>query len=142
MATSEPPSIAIAIPLAALPAVTVTAPPPALVTKHNADHLGLDRRTLLDVLRAMQRDPRFAHEVIVRGKLRGAPPAAILAFLKATPTARAAAPPPVNDVTPADDVADVLERGGFELRSACGSPAPLVMKQQGGARTSRKEQTR
>jgi hypothetical protein len=114
MATPEPPSIAIAIPLSALPAVTVTAPPPALVTKYNAEHLGLDRRTLLEVLRGMQRDPRFADEVIVRGKLRGAPPAAILAFLKATPAARMT-PPPVNDVAPADDVATVLERGGFEL---------------------------
>ena len=92
----------IAIPVGDL---AITAAPPALVTKRNADHLGLSGAELVKVLRAMRADPRFREAVIVRGKsFRAAPPAAILAYLRAAP--------PVEDDGPDKD--DLLRAIGYE----------------------------
>jgi hypothetical protein len=72
-------TISLAIPADAL---TIHASPPALVTNRNPEHIGLTRRDLLDLLRDMRRNPSFAAEVVMRGKIRGASPTAILAFLR------------------------------------------------------------
>jgi hypothetical protein len=80
------PCVTLSIPIDAIGPITVTAPPPALVSKVNAGHLGLETRELVRVLRAMRADPRFRDQVIARGKsFRAAPPDAIIAFLRATP---------------------------------------------------------
>jgi hypothetical protein len=98
--------------------LTVVAAPPALITKHNVAHVGLTVRQLLDVLRAMRLDPSFAPEVVSFGKsVRGAPPEAILAFLRTSPTSvfsSSAISTPANDAAPADDVADLAAELGLE----------------------------
>jgi hypothetical protein len=83
---SVKPSVTIAIPLDALPSVTVTAPPPALVSRLNAAHVGMTGPELVRILRAMRADPRFREAVIVHGKsFRAASPEAIVAYLRAAP---------------------------------------------------------
>jgi hypothetical protein len=78
--------LTLSIPLDAIGPLTVTVPPPALVSKVNAAHLGLEPNELVRVLRAMRADPRFRDQVVARGKsFRAAPPEAIIAFLRATP---------------------------------------------------------
>ena len=78
--------VTITIPPIALPSVTVQASPPALITRRNADHLGMTADEVLRVLRAMRADPRFREAVIVHGKsYRAAPPDAIIAYLRAAP---------------------------------------------------------
>lgn len=80
------PSITIAIPLDALPSVTVSASPPALVSRVNAAHVGMEPDELLRILRAMRAHPRFRDAVIVHGKrFRAAAPEAIVAYLRAVP---------------------------------------------------------
>ncbi len=94
-------SVTVSIPLASLEAagVVVHAPPPAMVTKMNCErHLGITERQFLDALRAMRRDPRFAADVIATGKIRGAPPERVLAFLRAS-TRPAETMEPANEVT-------------------------------------------
>jgi hypothetical protein len=107
-------TIALAIPVEAF---TILAAPPALVTNHNPEHVGLTRRVLLAVFREMVGNPRFAPEVVIRGKIRGAPPAAIVAYLREQ-TAHASrsvqmAPEAAND----DDALDAEARRsiGVEL---------------------------
>jgi hypothetical protein len=84
-------SVTIAIPLDVIPAVTLAQAPPALITKHNSlSHLGMRPAEFLRILRAMSADPRFAAAVIRYGKsLRGAPPEAILDYLRSAPAAAA-----------------------------------------------------
>lgn len=112
-------TISLAIPTDGL---TVHAPPPALVTNRNPEHVGLTRRDLLDVLRDMRREPRFAPEVVIRGKIRGASPAAILAFLREQTGLRLdpSAPVAANE----DDVetlaAEVRRDLGLERRAGTG----------------------
>jgi len=66
--------------------VTIVAPAPALITRRNANHLGLTGDDLVRIVRAMALDPRFRDTVVRRGKtLRGAPPDQILAFLRSAP---------------------------------------------------------
>jgi len=86
-ASLAPPSnVTVAIPLAAIPAVTVVQAPPAIVTKRNPGHVGMSWPELSRVLRRMAADPRFRDKVIRYGKsFRGAPPDAIVAFLRAAP---------------------------------------------------------
>jgi hypothetical protein len=91
-------TISLAIPTDAL---TVHAAPPALVTNRNPEHVGLTRRDLLDLFRDMRRNPRFAEEVVMRGKIRGASPTAILAFLREQ-TAHASRPADVSLVAAND----------------------------------------
>jgi hypothetical protein len=78
----------IALPAISLPAVTVQAAPPALITRRNAAHLGMSGDELVRVLRDMRADPRFRDAVIARGKsFRAAAPDAVIAFLRAAPAA-------------------------------------------------------
>src|SRR5262249_47315944 len=66
--------------------MTIHAAPPGLITRRNADYLGLTGDELVRIVRAMSRDPRFADQVVVYGKsLRGAPPDSILAHLRTAP---------------------------------------------------------
>jgi hypothetical protein len=103
------PSLTIAIPLDALPAVTVAAPPPALVTKRNSSHLGMSGPELVRTLRAMRADPRFRETVIAHGKsYRAASPDAIVAYLRAAPPGGA---------SPGDDGGDLLRELGYERTS-------------------------
>jgi hypothetical protein len=109
----------IALPPISIPAVTVQAAPPALITRRNAGHLGMSGDELVRVLREMRADPRFRDAVIVRGKsFRAATPDAILAFLRATPTA------PTNDTSDTGDAetegnegvdVSLLRAAGYEL---------------------------
>jgi hypothetical protein len=86
----EPSTVTIALPPIAIPAVTVVQARPDIITKRNAGHLGMTGPELLRILRAMSADPRFRGEVIRYGKAyRGAPPDAIVAFLRAAPIAAA-----------------------------------------------------
>jgi hypothetical protein len=101
-------SVTIAIPLDVIPAVTVVQAPPGLITKRNADYLGMTAAELLRILRAMSADPRFFTAVVRHGKsLRGAPPDAILDYLRAAPPAAAK-----DDEGP--DV-ELMRRAGYEL---------------------------
>jgi hypothetical protein len=101
-------SVTIAIPLDVIPAVTVVQAPPGLITKRNAGHLGMTGAELLRILRAMSADPRFSAAVVRHGKsLRGAPPEAILDYLRAAPLAAAK-----DDEGP--DL-DLMRRAGYEL---------------------------
>jgi hypothetical protein len=112
-------TISLAIPTDAL---TVHASPPALVTNRNPEHVGLTRRDLLDLLRDMRRNPSFADEVVMRGKIRGASPTAILAFLREQ-TAHASRPIDVSPVA-ANDAAledeDDVEAQAVKVRRDLG----------------------
>ncbi len=105
-------------------ALTVVAAPPALITRHNVGHVGLTVRQLLDVLRAMRLEPRFAPEVVSYGKsVRGAPPEAILAFLRtsqALPSSSSAPVTPANDAAPVDDVDALAASLGLERVASSG----------------------
>ena len=81
--------------------MTILAAPPALITRRNADYLGLSSAELLETLRRMRRDGRFASSVIVSGKLRAAPPDAIVDFLRSVPIPAADAAPEDDDGTAA-----------------------------------------
>lgn len=108
---AEPVGMTFTLPPVHVPAVTVVQSPPALVTKRNAAHVGMSGEELHRVLRAMRADPRFADQVIARGKsFRAAPPAAIVAYLRAAPIS--------NDLERADGPDDGL------LRAAGYEPAP------------------
>lgn len=112
-------TISLAIPTDAL---TVYASPPALVTNRNPEHVGFTRRDLLGLFREMKRDPRFAPEVVVRGKIRGASPTAILAFLREQ-TAHAsrpvgASPVAANDAALEDE--DDVEAQATKVRRDLG----------------------
>jgi hypothetical protein len=66
--------------------MTIHAAPPGLITRRNADYLGLTGDELVRIVRAMSRDPRFADQVVKFGKsLRSAPPDSILAYLRSAP---------------------------------------------------------
>ena len=112
-AEERPSTVTIAIPPIAVPAhVHVHEAPPALVTKRNAGHVGMTGAELLRVLRAMSSDPRFRAEVIRHGKsFRGAPPRAILEYLRAAP------PAPAKDGEPEMDL-ELLESMGYEQTRA------------------------
>lgn len=107
------------VPPISLPAVTVQAAPPLLITRRNAAHLGMSGNELLRILREMRADPRFRDRVISRGKsFRAAPPDAILAFLQAVPVA--SENDPVGDV-PSPDAevdTDLLRAAGYALEPA------------------------
>jgi hypothetical protein len=92
-ATSAP-QVTIAIPPIALPNVTAHLPPPALISADvGAEHVGLTRAGLVDVLAAMRRDPDFAGCVILMSRKRSAAaPADVVRFLRARFTALAATP--------------------------------------------------
>jgi hypothetical protein len=92
--------------------MTIHAAPPGLITRRNADYLGLTGDELVRIVRAMSRDPRFAEQVVKFGKsLRGAPPDSILAYLRA-------APPVVANDGDQDDGSDLdealLASAGYE----------------------------
>ncbi|WP_437831925.1 hypothetical protein [Sorangium sp. So ce1153] len=112
-----PPTVTIAIPIDAIPAVTVAASPPALVTKRNASHVGMTGPELVRVLRAMKADPRFRSAVIVHGKsYRAAPPDAIVAYLRAAP------PAAVDRDAGADDL---LRELGYERADGAARKGPM-----------------
>jgi hypothetical protein len=101
-------SVTVAIPLDVIPAVTVVQAPPGLITKRNAGHLGMTAAELLRILRAMSADPRFSAAVVRHGKsLRGAPPEAILDYLRA-------APPAAAKEEEGPDL-ELMRRAGYEL---------------------------
>jgi hypothetical protein len=106
---NDGPSLTLTIPLDKLGPVQVNAPPPALVSRINAAHVGLSPDQLVDALREMARDPRFAAEVVSRGKLRAAPPDAIVRFLRQRPAA------PTVETDEADDDAALDRRTRSEL---------------------------
>lgn len=109
--------------------LTVVQGPPALITRRNADHLGLSSAEFLETLRRMRRDKRFGASVIVSGKLRAASPDAIVAYLRSVPV-------PAADIeADAEDagVAKIYEELGLEAVPE--APAPRRLR--GGSRTSR-----
>lgn len=115
---SQPPALAarsvtVEIPLDAIPAVTYTAAPPALITKRNAEHVGMSGPELVRVLRAMRADPRFREAVIAHGKsYRAAPPEAIVAYLRSVPA-------PVGKEGSEDgDGDDLLRELGYERKGS------------------------
>ena len=98
--------------------VVVHAPPPALITARNAEHVGLTPRQLADALRAMRRDPRWADRVIAHGKVRAVAPADLVSYMRASSVAPSSA-----SSTPSDDTAvseELLARWGV-TSSADGS---------------------
>jgi hypothetical protein len=115
-APAAAPSVTIAIPLEALPAVTVAAAPPALVSPDvGAEHVGLTRAGLVDVLRAMRADPDFAPCVIALSRKRtAAAPEDVIRFLRARFTATRAAANEAGDEGPASGVDEVLDLVGAE----------------------------
>ena len=48
--------------------MTIHAAPPGLITRRNADYLGLTGDEIVKIVRAMARDPRFSDHVVVFGK--------------------------------------------------------------------------
>lgn len=121
------PSITVAIPLDALPAVTVTAPPPALVTKRNASHVGMTGPELVRVLRAMRADPRFRDAVVAHGKsYRAASPESIIAYLRAAPV--------VKDGDEGGD--DLLRELGYERTGTGARCAPSGPTSKHGSRVA------
>ena len=86
-------TITIAYPPIALPAVTVCAPAPRLLSPDiNPEHVGLDRAGLVEHLAWMGRSPRWRPSVIeLSRKRRFAAPDDVIASLKE----RATAPPAV-----------------------------------------------
>jgi hypothetical protein len=121
------PSRTIAVPATVeIPAeqMTIHAAPPALITRRNADYLGLSSAELLETLRRMRRDKRFSASVIVYGKLRAASPDAIVGFLRSVPV-------PAVDATPGDDdgTAKLYAELGLEA-----VPAPRGQRGKGAAR--------
>jgi hypothetical protein len=105
--------VTINIPLDALGPVTVTAPPPALVSRVNAHHVGLDPDVLVRVLRLMSADPTHGPAVIACGKsFRAAPPDAVVAFLRSRSSP---AEPTPAEPTPVDDDVDrdLLRAAGY-----------------------------
>jgi hypothetical protein len=97
----------------AIPAeVVVQAPPPMLVSRVNADFLGMTPDRMTDVLRAMQRDPKYHEAIVGAGKFRSAPPSAVIAFLRERQLADVPSNGPANDPQAAepseDDQADAL----------------------------------
>jgi hypothetical protein len=91
--------------------MTIHAAPPGLITRRNADYLGLSGDELVRIVRSMSRDPRFADQVVVFGKsLRAAPPDSIIAYLRAAP------PVVANDGKVEDDDIDddLLAAAGYE----------------------------
>jgi hypothetical protein len=109
------PGRAIAVPVTVeIPAeqMTIHAAPPGLITRRNADYLGLTGDELVRLMRAMARDPLFADQVVKFGKsLRGAPPDSILAYLRAAPPA-AANDGDQDDDSDVDDA--LLASAGYE----------------------------
>jgi hypothetical protein len=95
--------ITLAIPLDALGPITVTAPPPALVSSDlGAEHVGLTRAALVDHLAWMARHPRWGERVIVASrKRRLATPEDVIASLRERYAGR---PKPLTTPTAADDV--------------------------------------
>ena len=96
--SAAPSTFTIAIPPIEVPAhVHVHEAPPAIVTRRNAGHVGMAPAELLRVLRAMGRHPGFRDAVVRHGKsFRGAPPDAIVAYLRAAPLAAAEDDAPQN----------------------------------------------
>jgi hypothetical protein len=90
-----PQTITLAIPLDAIGPVTVTAPPPALVSPDvNPEHVGQSRNGLADVLRAMRADPTWGPRVIVLSRKRLAvAPDDVIAFMRQHYAAAPDAPP-------------------------------------------------
>jgi hypothetical protein len=115
-AAAAAPNVTIAIPLDALPAVTVAAAPPALVSPDvGAEHVGLTRSALVDVLRAMRADPDFAGCVIVLSRKRvAASPEDVIRFLRARHAATCAPADEPSDDAPASGVDEVLSLVGAE----------------------------
>jgi len=108
--------VTIALPLDALGPITVTEAPPALVSRVNAGHVGLDGDEIVRVLRAMRADPRFRDHVISRGKsFRAAPPEAIVAFLRSAPAIEA---------DPEDVDGDLLRAAGYAAPLAPSTSQP------------------
>jgi hypothetical protein len=94
--------------------MTIHAAPPGLITRRNADYLGLTGDELMRMLRAMRADPRFRDRVIVHGKsYRAAAPDDLIAFLRAAPTTT----PASEDAEDDEDAVDaVLREGGYRLK--------------------------
>jgi hypothetical protein len=120
------PCVTIAIPLGALPAVRVSAAPPALISPDvGAEHVGLTRSALVDVLRAMRADPNFGSRVVVLSRKRAAAaPEDVIRFLRARYTPACA---------PAEESTDDASAGGVdEVLSLIG--AERVPRRAGGTR--------
>ena len=109
-------NVTIAIPLDALPAVTVAAAPPALVSPDvGAEHVGLTRAALVDVFRAMRADPEFAGCVISLSRKRAAAaPEDVIRFLRARHTSTCASTNEASHVAPTSGVDEVLSLVGAE----------------------------
>lgn len=86
VAARPPEAMSIVLPPIAIPSVTLVQAPPALITRRNAEHVGMAGPEFLRTLRAMRADPRFRDAVIVHGKsFRAASPEAVVAYLRAVP---------------------------------------------------------
>lgn len=114
-------SITIAVPMPE--AVTVVQAPPSLVSPDvGAEHVGLTRAGLVDVLRAMRADPRWAPCVIVLSRKRvAAAPEDVIAFMRERYSATAA-PVGKRAEAPADGVDAVLAAAGCERVRRKGVP--------------------
>lgn len=123
-------AMTIALPAIALPAVTVHAAPPALITRRNASHLGMTGGELLRILREMRADPRFRDMVIARGKsFRAAPPDALVAFLKATSVTsvgRVTSPSEEEREPDAEIDTTLLRAAGYELAPTVSRARPAT----------------
>lgn len=131
---SRDPAITLSLPLSALPAVTVAAPPPALVgPKVNPEHLGLDEAACWDVFRAMRSDPAWASKVIVLSQKRVlAAPEDVIAFMRdryGAGKASVETVPQNEDPAEQGDLAAMLERHGFTE-----APANTVSRRAAGGR--------
>ncbi|HSM93420.1 MAG TPA: hypothetical protein VLT47_11090 [Anaeromyxobacteraceae bacterium] len=82
----------------AIPAGAVTlAPPPRLVSAVNADYVGLTTAQIKDVLRDMERHPLLGREVFRVGRVRLAPPDAVIRYLETRPRPVASEPEAVDE---------------------------------------------
>jgi hypothetical protein len=90
-----PQKITLEIPLDAIGPVTVTGPPPALVSPDvNPEHVGQSRNGLADVMRAMRAHPTWGPRVIVLSRKRlFVAPDDVIAFMRQHYAAAVTAPP-------------------------------------------------
>ena len=106
--TPAGPSVTIAIPLDALGPVTVTAPPPALVSSDvGAEYVGCTRAALVEHLSWMARSPRWRDRVIVASrKRRLAAPADVVASMRDRYAPTSTAAPAADDDAALDAALD------------------------------------
>jgi hypothetical protein len=126
-ACDVPSTITITIPPVTVPAavhVHQHEPAPLVITRRNADLLGMSRPEFMRLLRAMRADPRprFRDAVIARGKsFRGARPVDIIEYLRSSPPTAVEEP----DETNVDVDHELLDGVGYEIAPGR-APKPRV----------------